>query len=163
MSGIESVGGVCPKCLKSMYQKFESSNYGFMFDACSHCGFAYGTVDTAEQTPDKVWEAIFEHFKISNKEELTEKLQIEEYTSKDNKELHPSVFDYSKDEDIHIIYKLIQGNTIKETKVEQQGESNIKGEIDDFYDGLIFIKWENSDDTSTYKPQDIGSKFKIIA
>jgi len=60
MSGIETIEGKCPNCEKQMYQKLETSGYGFVFDACACCGYIQATVDSYEINCISAWANILE-------------------------------------------------------------------------------------------------------
>jgi hypothetical protein len=80
-----------------MLQKYESSiGAGLLFDACPWCGFAGGTQDAEEATPEHIWEAIYEHHRVESKEQLIKDLNLEEYVSEEDSDFYPSIFDYSK-------------------------------------------------------------------
>lgn len=100
MAGVESYGGSCPKCSKGMLQKWESSGYGFMFDACPWCGFAYGTQDLSDiESSDEVWTSILKHHDVSTRKELIEYFRafgpFPEYVTEEESEFYPSLFDHS--------------------------------------------------------------------
>jgi hypothetical protein len=63
MSGTETVSGPCPVCGKAMFQKYETSLSGFMFDACFSCGYASGECDRLPKTAREIWQSILQHFK----------------------------------------------------------------------------------------------------
>lgn len=73
MSGTETVSAPCPNCGKSMYQKYESSLSGFMFDACFTCGYASGEANREELSAMEVWQSILSHFNCETIEGLVNK------------------------------------------------------------------------------------------
>lgn len=110
MAGIETYGGCCPKCLKPMMQKWESSYHGFMFEACPWCGFAFGEIDTVGIESSKVWDIILKRNFVNSREDLI-KLYNWTPSTKDEDELYPSIFNYSKDKGTHPHYITIQQNS----------------------------------------------------
>jgi hypothetical protein len=83
MAGLETYGGCCPKCLKGMTQKYESSNHGFMFDACPWCSFIYSE-GTEGKTEEEVWKEILEHHHVGTKEELIKRMNYDMYVTREN-------------------------------------------------------------------------------
>jgi hypothetical protein len=65
MAGIETVSGACPNCGKAMYQKYESGNMGFMFDACFSCGYAVGESNNEDMPTIEIWKSILGHHGFS--------------------------------------------------------------------------------------------------
>lgn len=98
--GIETYGGCCPRCRLQLLQKYDSCNQAFLFDACPHCGFAYGTGSRedgshGEITPEEVWAAILEHHGVATREELIIKLNLSrEPGTPETSDIWPSVFEH---------------------------------------------------------------------
>jgi hypothetical protein len=100
----ETYGGRCPQCGLQMLQKDGGdSSLALAFDACPHCGFAYGTGYLPARecagplTVEQIWSAIFRHHGVKNRFELIAKLQLS--TASDVPEqtegTWPSVFAYT--------------------------------------------------------------------
>jgi len=66
----EDYNGTCPKCgFDRMLVRYGSEGY-YQYDACSKCGFAYGTNHYDGELKDKeVWDGILDYMKgsIQNK------------------------------------------------------------------------------------------------
>lgn len=93
---IETYGGKCPKCSKNMMQKGDTGHgTWFSYDACVWCGFAYGSVNNDEFKTKEIWETLFTHYDVINREGLIEKLNLSEHVSKEDSEFYPSVFNYT--------------------------------------------------------------------
>lgn len=59
----EDYNGICPKCgFDRMLVRYGSMGW-FQFDACTKCGFAYGTNHHEESTENEVWEMIIHAYK----------------------------------------------------------------------------------------------------
>ena len=95
MAGVETFGeGKCPECGKTLVQKNESLSSGFMFDACPWCGFIYAEVNAHSVNDKKAWQSILEHHKVSSRTELIEKFDIKEYSTPEESEFWPSIFNH---------------------------------------------------------------------
>lgn len=93
---IETYGGKCPKCEKSMLQKGDTGiGSWFSYDACVWCGFAYGSVDNKQYKESEIWDILFDRNEVKNREELIQTLHLPAYVSKEESEFYPSVFHYS--------------------------------------------------------------------
>jgi rubredoxin len=71
MSSVEDYNGTCPKCgFDRMLVRYGSSGW-FLFDACSKCGFAYGTAQgyngIDEYKSEEVWESIIDAYTMQLK------------------------------------------------------------------------------------------------
>lgn len=152
--GYEGFGGCCPKCLKQMDQKYESSYSGFLFEACWFCGFIY-VMDENDVTPkdiaEETWKDLFAHNGVTSREQLIEKEELQEYTSMSNKEFFPSIFSYKKDEGTHVMYKLLlkeaedKAFSLSGLKVvwNEDGEDKGKeGTLMGYKEGKVYILWE---------------------
>lgn len=153
MAGIETYGGCCPKCLKGMEQKYNSSWSGFMFDGCPHCGFIYvdGEEAMTEQDIETSWKSILDHYQVSTRAELVEKYHHSvEYIPLSQDEFYPSLFDYSKDEGTLLMYKLLMkkydpkvpGFGIEGQRVYWHENKEQEGTLMEFKDGKVFILWD---------------------
>lgn len=62
----EDYNGTCPKCgFDRMLVRYGSLGY-YQYDACSKCGFAYGTNHHDGESKDKeVWDQLLNHLKNS--------------------------------------------------------------------------------------------------
>ncbi|MFF2532241.1 hypothetical protein ACFVS2_25360 [Brevibacillus sp. NPDC058079] len=158
MAGIETYGGCCPKCLRGMEQKFESSWSGFMFDACSYCGFIYadeGKVMTIEEK-EQAWASILDHFQVSSREELRTQYPEKEYPSAMESEFYPSLFDYSDEEDTLDIYRLMWKRygaknptfAIKGQRVYWHEDRDKEGDLLEFEEGKISIQWDEQKESN---------------
>jgi hypothetical protein len=103
MVDTETYGGRCPECGLRMLQKDGGgSDLNFAFDACPHCGFAYGTGPLAEGGgwgvcgQVRVWKAIFAHYGVRSRSELIRLLNLsrEPGRPEDPDGVWPSLFDY---------------------------------------------------------------------
>jgi DNA-directed RNA polymerase subunit RPC12/RpoP len=101
---LETYGGRCPRCGLQMLQKDGGgSSSALAFDACPHCGFAYGTGYLPATgcygalTSKQVWSAIFRHYGAQNRSELIGKLELStaEGSPEQTKGIWPSVFAYT--------------------------------------------------------------------
>lgn len=102
--GIESYGGCCPKCKRGMFNKFESSGYGLMFDACPWCEFMYAVIDgevADENKQVELWSDIAEHHGVETVEELRKLDYVKEYMTEEESEFYPSVFVHDDITDAH--------------------------------------------------------------
>ncbi|MBC5853222.1 hypothetical protein [Vibrio metschnikovii] len=90
MSGSEYYSK-CPNCGKPALSKYDSSGYGFRFDACPHCMFLYYTDGANCPTTLRVdvWSAIL------SANELTLKTAREQLSVIPNDRLNSTVFSYS--------------------------------------------------------------------
>ncbi len=102
---IETYGGRCPQCSLQMLQKHGGgSSLALAYDACPHCGFAYGTgylparECAGRLTVDQIWSAIFRHYGVKNRFELIRKLQLSTAPGvpEQSEGIWPSVFAYSE-------------------------------------------------------------------
>jgi hypothetical protein len=180
MAGVETYGGCCPKCLKGMLQKWESSWSGFMFDACPWCSFIYIGTDkeTSEEDKKEAWEAILEHHGVGTRIDLIAKMNLPEYTLEENKEFFPSLWNYSNDENTLLAYKLIweqhnvrhnERETLENTPIYLYEGENIEGKegnIEKYIEGKIKVIWnENKNSKKKYTEYDaneIGGRIRLL-
>ena len=162
MAGVETYGGCCPKCLKGMLQKWESS-WNFMFDACPWCGFLYseGAVESAKE---ELWRDILEHHNAKDQEQLVKNLKV--YTNKEESEYFPSIYNYEKELGTHLIYKLfMQGENIKGQRVVWIENEERLGTLLEYEEGKIKILWDEQKDPNVpyqeYDAIEIGEKIKL--
>lgn len=81
-----------------MLQKWDSSSVALRFDACPHCGFAYGTGvqdngDIGELAPEELWQTICHAIGVSSRTQLQTLVRDWPSTSS----LTPSIFNYDSD------------------------------------------------------------------
>lgn len=96
MSGVETYGSQCPHCQSPMLQKWDSCSHALQYDACPHCGFAYGVAANpdfivATCHPVDLWESVFSHYCVDSLAMLREKIKDWE----PSRARDTCVFDYS--------------------------------------------------------------------
>lgn len=100
---VETYGGRCPQCGLQMLQKDGGgSSLALAFDACPHCGFAYGTSCLQSVgcprllSVEQVWSAIFRHYGVKSRSALIRKLELSTAPGSplQTEGIWPSVFAY---------------------------------------------------------------------
>lgn len=177
MAGIETYGGCCPKCLRGMEQKWESSMSGLMFDACVWCGFIYigEGIETSKDEATNAWNSIFDHYGVSNKEELIKKNNYLPHTLKENTEFFPSIFNYSNDPGTLLMYKMLwnkqntkdtESPTVEGLRVSWH-EDNNEGTLMSYEEGKVYILWDEHKGSKLpyfdYDATEVGNKIQVIA
>lgn len=156
MSGIETYGGCCPRCLKAMEQKWNSSYDGLIFDACPWCGFAYdgGQKPLTEKEEASLWAVILEHAQVASREELIQTYNLKPYMSRKESDFYPSLFNYSFIPGTLPVYKYLwacQRKCLDSSSMLDQlaghrvcwtDNQEQKGTIMEIKDGKVFILWD---------------------
>jgi hypothetical protein len=101
MADVETYGGKCPCCGNHMMQKGDDQGMSswLLFDACPWCGFAFGEEAGGMGVPIKnqnLWNSIFSHHGVGNREELIESLKLKPKEDGDPM-FYPGVFIYNEE------------------------------------------------------------------
>lgn len=115
MAGIEEYGGSCPICGSNMHQKWESSSYGYQFDACSWCGYISTSKDVQMKNKLSVlldsywtWKDLLERFGGKDFDECNKKYDFRrDSTSEEDSEFYPSIY-VAEDKDIQLVKGLMK-------------------------------------------------------
>jgi hypothetical protein len=168
MAGVETYGGCCPECLKGMLQKWESSNSGFMFDACPWCGFIYSE-GIEGKTKEEVWNEILVHHSVKTREELIKRMNYEMYVNRENSDFYPSIFGYVKDQGTHWMYDLFwkeKDKVLKGTKVFWEEKEKRLGTLMEYENGKIKILWDDRKDSklpyNEYDAIEFAGKIQLV-
>lgn len=128
MSSTETYNGVCPLCEKGLLQKYETSGYGYIFDACPWCGYV---VDN--QMEDDIynyndvkrnyivnWNTILDAYKYSSRQDLIDSLKLEEFPGDDKSGLYPRIFSAQDTKSLNVIKEVIKEFTRNTTLEEMK-------------------------------------------
>jgi hypothetical protein len=175
MAGIETYGGACPKCLKGMEQKHESSWSGFIFDACPWCGYINVGESITKEEEEETWKSILEHCHVETKEELIQRYNHPMYTPDENKEFFPSLWNALEQEDTTLMYKLLwwkyanrtpEKYSISGLRVYWGDEKEKQGTLMEYKEGAIFILWDEHKGSKLgnfeYPGTDLGKKIHLV-